>query len=295
MKTFNEWINVQDLSPSNINKVLSIVDDLSKGKSLVAVTGITGETRVIYDKFIDKTITPDMINQHIIDEVGAWAPRGKKCDVSKPIRDASNGWATTHPLSKMRQYHEQITLPTQEYSESQKKSKQIRANMIEFNMDKIKSRKRDREWYRKSHIATNAEETGATIPFLEACCKYVTKHGMENWAFCTEHTFDNAQRADVYIKADQFHIIVESKTTNLLHGIGQVLHYHQLAMKDIEGYENTNSMKLVVLSKAPRPLELETAAFYGVKVWWPNSQSLPFQSLLNTMASESTNTEPSSD
>ena len=60
--------------------------------------------------------------------------------------------------------------------------------------------------------------------------------------------------------------MVESKVNNVMHGIGQVLHYCEL-QKMATPWLNVG--KIVALADKPKDAELlETARKFGIRVWW---------------------------
>ena len=65
--------------------------------------------------------------------------------------------------------------------------------------------------------------------------------------------------------------MVECKSNNVMHGIGQVLHYCELQKK---AAPSLDVGKIVALADKPKDAELlETARKFGIRVWWPGQMA----------------------
>lgn len=119
----------------------------------------------------------------------------------------------------------------------------------------------------RAHQASNAERTCVTGPYLSAFL--AETEGGPSWTCRLEFPFPS-NAVDVYLKReDGVHVVVEAKTSCLLHGLGQVLHYQRLARELLEDDESVVVHAVVALGKAPSDCELATCQTQGVHVWWP--------------------------
>ena len=174
----------------------------------------------------------------------------------------------------MLKYKTDVLIPQREHHAATQQALQKLQNMHRLDKARANAHRKRKAWAVEAHTAHNTEETSSTGPFLQECLRHSVQHGYE-WKYVDEFPFGNKQRCDLFMSCDKCDVVVESKTNTLLHGIGQVLHYNELALEDIPNYSTRTHFMMVVLSRAPRPLELKTAEKFGVHVWWPDGPSLP--------------------
>ena len=265
---FEEWLLTHVSPLDKVKTVLDTVHDLSQGRS-VEVHG------QVFEPLVGVQLTPDMVNQKLCDDARDWAPRGKKDELATRLVDTSNGWSLHHPLRKMLKYKIEVMDPRREEVASAQQVAIKARSLRPLDDANVRSHKKRKVWTVKKHVAHNAEQISSVAPFLKACLTHATQNDYE-WMYVDEMPFGNRQRCDLYLESDTRRVVVESKTSNLLHGIGQVLHYHELAKREILGYAEAPHLKIVVLACAANPSELETAHKFGVHVWWPDGPSLPF-------------------
>ena len=261
VEAFGAWLH-QTISCNNARSVIRAVRKLHAGESVQ----IAQRT---YEPLVGVHLTPDMVDRAMCDAARDWAPRGRKN--SETLVDASNGWSLHHPLRKMLQYKVEVLQPKRERDEAVVEGARALRSMESLSTAHVT--KRRKTWKVSAHVAHNAEQVSSSAPFLQACLKHARANGYE-WKVVEEYPFGNRQRCDILLRSGALHVVVESKTHNLLHGLGQVLHYHELAMRDVPTYADGRRYLMVVLACAPRPLELETARKLGVDVWWPEGHPL---------------------
>ena len=268
---FASWLKVH-VKAKNEKSVLRTIAKLHRGESVSIGARTFSPLRGV-------RLTPDMdiLTEELCDQARVWAPRGKKndrADDDDALYDSSNGWLLHHPLRKLLKFKREVVEPERERREGRELANAQLLNMQILHADRLSSFHR-REYNVRAHTASNAERMTASLPFLKACIRHARAHGYE-WAYVEEFAFGNRQRCDIYLTCPTCCVVVESKTNNLLHGLGQVLHYDKLAMQDVAGYKTARTYRMVVLAKAPRPTELATAEEFDVHVWWPDeSRPLP--------------------
>lgn len=266
IERFRTWL-YETLSKDNARSVIRTFMNLHAGKS-VAIAGC------VYEPLVGVCLTPDMVTIEMCDAARNWAPRGKKSDVDSKFVDCSKGWSLHHPLRRMLKYKTEVMIPQRELHDATQLARVKLQTMHRLDKTRVNAHRKRKAWAVESHTAHNTEQSTSTAPFLKECLAHSLKHGYE-WRYIDEFPFGNRQRCDLFMSCDECDIVVESKTKNLLHGIGQVLHYNELAIRDVPNYSTRRHLMLVALACAPRPLELKTAEKFGVHVWWPDGPPLP--------------------
>lgn len=260
MESFESWLKAS-VSHKNANSVMKSIESLRLGQSVT----INGKR---FTRLVDVRLQPEDVDEALCNEARDWAPRGKKGDGL----DSSNGWALHHPLKKMLKYRREVIEP---YHEAIESAQAVAAKLKTLQpLDQLRTNRKRKSWSVKPHSASNAEQVFSIEPFLKACFEHSRKHDYA-WHCVDELPFGNKQRCDIYLECDACRVVVESKTKNLLHGIGQVLHYNELAKNEIPEYAQRKHLMMVVLAQAPRPSELDTAIKFDVHVWWPDGPPLP--------------------
>lgn len=267
LEEFEQWLThtLHD-SKENVSSVMRVVKRFSQGKGIT----IGPDTFAPLDGVM---LRPWMVTEEMCDAAREWAPRGSKTELEQGRRvDTSKGWALHHPLLKLLKFKHEVLGPKKEHMEYLTVMNTKIQTFRPVSADTVGQFRKRKSWVVDRHIATNREETISTAVFLKACLLQ-KKHA---WRFIAEFPFGNKQRCDLFMICDELQVVVESKTHNLLHGLGQVIHYHELAKQDVPGYASAKTMMLVILASAPRPSEVKTANGYGVHVWWPDGPRLPF-------------------
>ena len=130
-------------------------------------------------------------------------------------------------------------------------------------------------WSVRATKKSNTEHLGATVPFLEAATGTIRNLGMQ-WELEHDYKSDKPHRGrskacDVYLQSKEFCFVVECKSNNVMHGIGQVLHYCELQKK---ATPSLDVGKILALADKPKDAELlETAHKFGIRVWWPGQMA----------------------
>ena len=264
---------IKNCSKENQRKVLNSVKRIYEGK------GIQDKDGRSFPPFINKRITFDNITEDTIKQARNWAPH--------KTHDKSNGWLLTHFLRKMLNFKLSMmnangVIPrTKTKSKNKGKGKgkgknNNKSELNEFSELNIKSLSTPTTWTVNAHRAQNRERINATIPFLNACLS-ISKIA-DDWCFKEEYSFETNHKCDLYLESKDKtkHAVVECKSKNLLHGIGQVLHYERLAKNMKKNHENSekeiNMFMLIVLPALPNSHELDTAKSMGIHVWWPGEE-----------------------
>lgn len=254
---FETWLKKSNLKKGSVCAVMRAVKNMYGGKSAT----INGKT---FPLLINVQVTPELVDQKLCDDARNWAPRPKPGDSPFKFVDKTKGWSLHYPLQRLLRYKNEVLIPQREAAIADKM--QLLTALDSSCVQHMRKRK---TWTVRSHDANNTERVSSTAPFLDACFTHAQKYGYE-WRYSDEFTFVNRQRCDLFMVSIMCYVVVESKTRNLLHGIGQVLHYNELASMEIPSYEDSKHFMVVVLSSAPSPLELKTAHKLNIHVWWPN-------------------------
>lgn len=266
LEDFPTWLK-SHTKPANTNSVMRTVQQLHSGMSVSIGTHT-------YQPLLNVRLTPEMVDDKMCDDARDWAPRGKKNNEGT-LCDPSNGWKLHHPLKKLLKYKREVLQPRREREEVTAHMPTVLTRMRLLDDNTVRNMRKKRTWTVRGHDASNTEQTTASAPFLACCLEHAKQTGY-TWSYVEEMPFGNRQRCDLFLACDACQVVVESKTNNLLHGLGQVLHYDRLALDDIPGYADApRRFRMVVLARAARPYEIDTAAELGVHVWWPDGPKLP--------------------
>ena len=259
MRDFDAYLSSR-VSDANRRTVMRVILKLSNGESAI----VAGDR---FPNLVDVNLTFDDITPELVAVARDWAPRKGTHRI-----DRSNGWALHHPLSKALQYKREVLEPRAEKQKADAIAARLVKEMEPLSTDAIRARGKRKHWKVSEHTAQNEERVTSTHEFLKAFKAQLADHDPD-WRFIDEYPFGNRRRCDIYLTNGRQHIIVESKTKNLLAGLGQVLHYGDMARQTID--MQTPPVLVVALQAEPLADDEFSCASRGVHVWCPGRHVLP--------------------
>ena len=121
--------------------------------------------------------------------------------------------------------------------------------------------------FRSATVAHNREAVTVSAEFIEA----VRRDAPVAIDIYTEEPFPDGTRFDICLEwnfnGQHYMAIIESKMKNVLHGLGQVLHYRGF----LQTHPGVRVISIVAVEKEYEGFHQRYATLrsYGVHVWWP--------------------------
>jgi hypothetical protein len=253
---------IQKLNKSSQTSVMNVVRSIADGRSIV----YKGR---VFPPLKDRKVTHRcLLEDGLYVAVKGWCPRATKKN-KVDFCDTSRGWRTDDPVNRMIKFVRWEIQPDADRKDAEDMMKARAMRRLDHN--ELLKRKR-KTWSVSPHSRSNTEETQVSVPFLAAFCKKASN----DWVYDTEYAFGDRTRCDILLhnaRTNTF-VIVESKQGNALHALGQLVHYHRMALASVPGYAVARSIHVVAVMKEPSRYVYETVTSCGNLVWWPGNDNV---------------------
>lgn len=274
---FEASLPIQRLSKSNRDSVMKVARSIARGDSIVY------KDRV-FPGLKDKRVTHRcLLEDGLHAAVKSWCPRASAVRKKKEsaneegegFLDTSNGWCTDDPVNRMIKF---VRWEIQPDAEREVAENMMRCRRMQpLDVRQVGQKRNRRSWNVRAHVRENREERMVTAPFLDSFCKRSSTvlHG-DAWVYDTEYTFGDRTRSDILLhnlRTNTF-VIVESKQNNALHALGQLFHYHDMALGSVPGYASGRKIHVAAVMSEPSRFVFETVSSRGVIVWWPGNDDV---------------------